>query len=522
MWALTLSLFVGVGCVPVSPEPEPTPSPDVVPDDDAGNTDDDAGNTDDDAGNTGDDAGNTGDDDAGNTGDDDAGNTGGDDAGNTGDDDAGNTGDDDAGSTGDDDAGSTGDDDAGNTGDADAGNTGDDDAGNTGDDDAGNTGDDDAGNTGGDDAGSTGDDAGTSTDVTPEQQQAMIDAYGDYIACVAGPNPFQQALDDNYEPPFDAEQFTNLVAGLFDNPNVIVDASVIEACTDAIAAAAADCSIDANITECETLFTGTGAVGDSCSIGVECASTLCNVDDATGCGTCAETSPIGGACNTTIDCVGGAFCNDADMCQAFLQEGDDCSVGACGNGLYCDYAGTSLCTAYADIGESCANAECGENLSCNEGLADPVCEPPLGEGDVCNPADANSCGGYVVYTGLACIEGTCQQPAIAALGESCDYANIVDEAVTTMCHNSLSTTYCAIAFGEETGVCTQRPGVGAECSFDRPCEEGVASCEFDMTAIQTCVLLPGEGEQCDFQCARGFRCSNDNVCVSTAPPMCME
>jgi hypothetical protein len=148
---------------------------------------------------------------------------------------------------------------------------------------------------------------------------------------------------------------------------------------------------------------------------VGCATDF--TDSSANCSYCAiihGDKPAGAACTGEgfSDCGSNLFCADGvclDFCdqQKPLNAGDVCakqdgdlttSVGSCGNGLYCDYAGGTLtCTPLKGDGEACDTF--GDN--CKEGLvcgADSTCGPPPAEGEACT----SSCA-----TNLVCDTGSC-------------------------------------------------------------------------------------------------------------------
>lgn len=153
--------------------------------------------------------------------------------------------------------------------------------------------------------------------------------------------------------------------------------------------------------------------------------------------------PVGAVCTSEgfSDCAGNLFCVDG-ICQDFCEQqkplgaGEVCaeqdgdlttSVGSCGEGLYCDYAGGSLtCMALKGAGEACDPFQnyCQEGLACS--TTDSTCGPPPGEGEPCVS---------ICATNLSCSNGTCVQlPGEGApctdFGECADGLDCEDDLCT--------------------------------------------------------------------------------------------
>jgi hypothetical protein len=211
---------------------------------------------------------------------------------------------------------------------------------------------------------------------------------------------------------------------------------------------------------CDSVFTGTVAVGGTCYFDQECAAgSNCQID-YTNCslsqccpGTCAAIpAPVGAGSDctlATVMCATGTTCTaDANgltaTCQRTPAVGDPCTGAAvpCQYPLYCDPT-SGTCKAPVDTGGAC-NPQL-NGLGCDEEAdvcesATSVCTRMPAAGSPCDPIDG----------------GTCLPDA------TCDTA---------------------------TGICAALPGVGQSCSDNLPCLEGIIC---DQTS-STCLLTPAAG-----------------------------
>src|SRR5262249_6745882 len=101
-------------------------------------------------------------------------------------------------------------------------------------------------------------------------------------------------------------------------------------CLDAIANASCDSTTKSAREQpepCKHIFSGRGKMGDACAFDNECSSSNCVIPGtATGAcpqGMCGPTVPLAKAGESCVgvDCVVGAFCNDAQQCQALVAMG---------------------------------------------------------------------------------------------------------------------------------------------------------------------------------------------------------
>ncbi len=155
----------------------------------------------------------------------------------------------------------------------------------------------------------------------------------------------------------------------------------------------------------------------------------------------------GGSCYGDNDCTSGNFCDGVSgancpaSCNAYAQQGDDCTQGqTCAPNLSCD---GSKCAAPAAKGQPCGgnNMFCGGGLYCDgvNGAAG-ICQPDKAKGETCT-------GGGQCQLGLTCISGSCA--AIKGVGETCSADS--DCGLYTYC---------------KSGNCTEYPGTGASCGIN--------------------------------------------------------
>ena len=184
--------------------------------------------------------------------------------------------------------------------------------------------------------------------------------------------------------------------------------------------------------------------GEQCWEHGDCASDYCVFVDFYS--VCSERAAVGSGCINHDDCESG-FCDPTDSeCAAQAAVGDPCDVGLppqqCGGG-YCE---VDACVAFLDLGDDCTMGG-----QCNY-LADAVCVDgtcqayPLSEGAPCNSnaeCESNTCS------------GTCQPPP-----------DVGDACVVGSCGAEL---YCDLAKGETSGTCQPRGSRGTPCTRDIQC-----------------------------------------------------
>jgi hypothetical protein len=210
---------------------------------------------------------------------------------------------------------------------------------------------------------------------------------------------------------------------------------------------------------CESVFTGTVAVGGACFFHEECASDNCQIDYSN-CGrsqccpgVCVAAPTVvgaGGDCSSpNVTCATATTClPDASgltsTCQPTPVVGDRCGGTAipCQYPLYCDPT-SGTCQAGVETRERCnPNAN---GLGCDE-VAD-VCEPGTsvctrlpGPGKPCDPTDGGLC---LIYATCDATTGTCV--ALPAVGQSCN--DNVGCLATNICDQTSSTCVLTPAAG---------------------------------------------------------------------------
>ncbi len=159
------------------------------------------------------------------------------------------------------------------------------------------------------------------------------------------------------------------------------------------------------------------ADGTSCVSDEQCASENCKKVDNT-CGVCSARIAIGGACESSGDCVDGARCT-AGKCVAEIRNpvGGSCDATKgeyCQSGLYCDYS-TKICKAYGAAGAACSlTMPCGSGLTCDATSKTCVAVTLAAEGQACSTS-------LRCQSGLACdpTAAKCVKVTIVAPGGDC-------------------------------------------------------------------------------------------------------
>ena len=229
---------------------------------------------------------------------------------------------------------------------------------------------------------------------------------------------------------------------------------------------------------CEAVFTGTVALGESCSLDEECAGGAFCDFGATCPGTCRELAAEGDECNEDDDCASGLVCSDADqICEEPAGPGDVCQGGNadCALGYMCAGADEDMnqpgnCRAYDEVfsagdGDTCDpdnGVLCQSGLTCQiEAIADPLewsCAQKVGSGDTCRPAfpdqcpDDEYCNVPPAMIALGMIDGTCE-PRPGA-GDPC---------------GGLESNVCAPNLRCNGGTCKALTEIGGGCMVDAVC-----------------------------------------------------
>jgi hypothetical protein len=257
-----------------------------------------------------------------------------------------------------------------------------------------------------------------------------------------------------------------------DNPstNAAIDAGKIlyhddiaQDCIDAYASLSCDSTeqpVDA-LDVCNTVLTGTVAMGGACAFDKECESANCDVPSCpsaccTGtCGAPTTLPSIGQAC--TAFCAGDAYCGADNLCHAPLAEGAACTSEPCAFGLYCAGAfGTQpgRCKPLPHLGEACEGA-CAEVGATCAGTCVPV-------GILDDPCTADAqCSMFYQCNGTQCaLLPTIGMPCRTTCYEAayCDGTTCVAQksnGATCLRGDECDSHYCET--GATTGTCADLP-----------------------------------------------------------------
>jgi hypothetical protein len=236
----------------------------------------------------------------------------------------------------------------------------------------------------------------------------------------------------------------------------------IEACVAAYATYScfdffADVSPDACV------YTGTRQLNEPCAFPAQCASTYCNNNKTSSCGTCGEAPAVGSSC-VNSSCARGQDCvARSQTCEVEGTVGDPCDndMHICGADLACLGSTTTTegtCTnAINTVGAACSTTlgECDGTygLTCEGTSGARTCQVEAfgADGAACgslaNDDFASCSGGGACYTStgiaLAGQMGACKAPA--ADGAACD---------TVLGPGCLTPARCLVTGGDTTGVCT--------------------------------------------------------------------
>jgi len=254
---------------------------------------------------------------------------------------------------------------------------------------------------------------------------------------------------------------------------------------------------------------GTCAVNDDCTDGQTCKNNLCVTP---------EKGRPGQQCEQTSDCMGGLFCNSANVCalQGTCAADDDCTDGqTCKN---------NLCVT-PDKGR--AGEQCKQTVDCMDGLfctSAKVCAP---KGSCAADDD--------------CTDGqTCKNNQCANKGEEGDQCKQNSDCVDGL--SCISAKVCPAEGGCATDIqICQKPECidakrpeGDQCDQTSDCMDGLfcnsanmcakeGSCAFDDDCINgqicqrnVCVEDKGdEGDACkrDLDCKDGLFCNSASECA---------
>lgn len=177
--------------------------------------------------------------------------------------------------------------------------------------------------------------------------------------------------------------------------------------------------LPSEISDCEAVIVGKGAVDGDCSSSLDCTGDLvcddcpgacqaisklecvpgelcdetqfCNVDTDK----CEKLHVEGGICANDAECAVAFYCtNNLCVAREIVEAGKDCTGGSviCGMGYYCD----GVCRAYKVLGQSCDNNACESPLYC-----DSTCKKAI---------ETGSCTNGIECLSGECIGGVCASP----------------------------------------------------------------------------------------------------------------
>jgi hypothetical protein len=331
-------------------------------------------------------------------------------------------------------------------------------------------------------------------DLPDELASAYCDTAASCLGALAERTGGAAACQDSFAAGFRDVQVAT-IQELVDAGRVTYAPAAAESCLSAVRALGCDVAIAAEPEACRTMFTGTVAEGEACSVSPECA--------------------------------GDAFC-----------AGASCP----------DVVGT--CTARKASGQSCAaDDECQSALACEDG----VCRTPAStSGGACGSSTGLECPVDELCVGQSdTTPGTCTPFTTVfhhALGETCDIQG------TDLCTADLSCAVTGVSGTMPMASCVAPVASGASCNAAIPSmcplDEYCTANPFMGTFEGTCEALPTEGQPCaqtlsGNECAPGLQCdlgmceapardngescADDGDCVSSncdggtcaAPPLCM-
>ncbi len=187
------------------------------------------------------------------------------------------------------------------------------------------------------------------------------------------------------------------LAGALSTGGVVLDASAVDACEQALTQQHAGCDWigpwqPPTPPACLGILEGTRGPGDRCRSNLECGDGMrCLGAGPTDLGTCGAPPPPGALCGATVDTL------------AVYTRQDDAELHhpACQDG-FCD---RTRCVRLIEPGQTCRSS-----VECRGRCVDGECL----EGEV---IAGSSCSGGECSPGLRCIDGSCQEPR--STGETC-------------------------------------------------------------------------------------------------------
>jgi hypothetical protein len=242
---------------------------------------------------------------------------------------------------------------------------------------------------------------------------------------------------------------------------------------------ALDCDTFENVEPqaCRDAFTGTIALGESCSLDEECVSGFCDTGDSCP-GTCTEPVLEGNECDYSSECEAGTECISGE-CIAFttaLTEGDTCDPDEdwCAEGYYCN-SDSDECESYLAPGDDCDGyneMECGPDGLCVEGDTSVCVEITTlveTQGEVCDHSQGIICA---YYAGLSCayddfenMSGTC-----VTIPQNGDLCFISGENMTMIGCDFFGDSYCDMSNGyQEDAYCESKKAAETSCEENEEC-----------------------------------------------------
>jgi len=363
-------------------------------------------------------------------------------------------------------------------------------------------------------------DPGADAGPPPPTEEDLVD---DIAAFVVRCSPWGSGTFlSEMEPALAAEQRDRLddeVSAAFregiDNPNVVVDESLLPACLAWLEQAA--CGEEPAGGECDGVVKGTIEEGGPCLDDGECTTDYCLRPDAAACGTC------------TAVRAGGESCRELD-----LGTGDVVRM-RCEEGTFCGPL-TGDCEDQLGQGALCTDdGQCQEGHLCigTPGACERLTEGEAA-GDACTVLEDNPTCGVVLRSGLRCTgteteEGLCVALEVVELDGTCD-GRFDRPDGTRWCLEGLTENWCSIPDGADVGVCLARPVAGESCI------DSQGRCKNDALCVVSdpgpadpqaeCVTSPEAGDACVEDAAGSDGCStigNFLTCDDEAtPPVCID
>jgi hypothetical protein len=288
----------------------------------------------------------------------------------------------------------------------------------------------------------------------------------------------------NFSPELDLSLHLSATAkAAFDSGKARFNSDNAQACVDGLADFSCDVADESQrlVPEaCDSFASGTLHAGEACTVGVECISLFCAVEQCNmACcpGTCLGETPPG-----------------------IAKVGESCRRNRCVSGSYCNMD-NGICTPVKPL-----NAECVEQNECESGLA---CIPPFVGGNCIKlPKLGEACTNFCTEFGALC-DPTSKICVKGVLG---------GEA----CLGDFTGSNCSPLYACDAGRCSGGLALGATCTPDDRCADHFAFCDVPVAApTGICVLPKANGTHCEFnRDCQSFRC-DDATLLCVDEPVCM-